>query len=115
MTDCTSTAKWVRRVKWTQTDGADREHAYIRDTFGSVDELEALGHEALRVAAEWRREIAERVPTPPTYKVFSFSHYGNDEKIASWVEHPWGLVRFGKGTSIVFLIKEQSSPGSYQG
>ena len=94
MTDCANTKpRWVHRIKWTQTDGIEREHAYIRDTFGSVDELEALGHEALQVAAEWRQEIAERIPTPPTYKAFAFSCNGRETKIASWVEHPWVLAR----------------------
>jgi hypothetical protein len=115
MTDCTNTKpKWVHRIKWTQTDGTEREHAYIRDTFGSSDELEALGHEALRVAAEWRQEIAERIPTPPTYKVFTFNYNGRDENIATWVEHPWALVRFGKGTSVAFLVKGPDAFGSYQ-
>jgi hypothetical protein len=115
MTDSASTKpRWVHRIKWTQTDGTEREHAYIRDTFGSVDELEAVGHEALQVAAEWRQEIAERVPTPPAHKVFSFYRYGGDTKIATWVEHPWALVRVGRGTSVAFLVKEQSNSGSFQ-
>jgi hypothetical protein len=46
--------------------------------------------------------------------VFVFSHYGSDTKIATWVEHPWALVRVGKGTSVVFLVKEQNAFGSYQ-
>jgi hypothetical protein len=114
MTDGASIAKRVRRSKWTQTDGTEREHAYIRDAFCSVDELEAVGHEALQVAAEWRKEIAERVPTPPAYKIFAFSRYGGDEKIATWVERPWAMTRFGNGTSVAFLVKEQNTPGSYQ-
>jgi hypothetical protein len=115
MTDCTSIAKWVRRNKWVELDGTEREGAYIRDTYNlGVDELEALGHEALHVAAEWRKEIAERVPTPPTHKVFTFSCYGSDAKIATWVEHPWALVRVGKGTSVAFLVKERSTLGAYE-
>jgi hypothetical protein len=115
MTDCTSIAKWIRRNKWVELDGTECEGAYIRDTHTlGVDELEALGHEALHVAAEWRKEIAERVPTPPTHKVFTFNHYGSDTKIATWVEHPWALVRIGKGTSVAFLVKEQNALGSYQ-
>lgn len=115
MTNQNSIAKWIRRNKWTELDGTEREGAYIRDTHNlGVDELEALGHEALRVAAEWRKEIAERVSTPPTHQVFIFNYHGNDAKIATWVEHPWALMRIGKGTSVIFLVKEQSALGSYQ-
>jgi hypothetical protein len=115
MTDCTSIAKWIRRNKRVELDGTEREEARVRDAYNlGVDELEALGHEALHVAAEWRKEIAERVPTPPAHKVFAFSHYGSDTKIATWVEHPWALVRIGKGTSVAFLVKEQNALGSYQ-
>jgi hypothetical protein len=114
MTDRTSTAKWVQRTKWAELDGTEREEARVHTYHLSVDELETLGHEALHVAAEWRQEIAERVPTPPTYKVFTFSRDDRDTKIATWVEHPWALVRIGKGTSVAFLVKEQRIPGSYQ-
>ena len=115
MTDCTNIAKWVRRHKWIELDGTEREKARVRDAYNlGIDELEALGHEALQVVAEWRKEIAERVPTPPTHKVFMFSCYGSDKKIAIWMEHPWALVRIGKGTSVAFLVKEQNALGSYQ-
>ena len=115
MTDCTSIAKWIRRNKWVERDGTEREGAYVRGTHNlGVDDLEALGHEALHVAAEWRKEIAERIPTPPTHKVFTFDRYGSDQKIATWVEHPWALVHIGKGTSVAFLVKEQNASGSYQ-
>jgi hypothetical protein len=114
MLDTNAKPKWVQRTKWTQIDGTEREHAYLRTDRFNVDELEALGHEVLRVAAEWRREIAECVPTLPTHRVFAFSHHGNDVKIATWVEHPWALVRLGTGTSVVFLVKEQNALGSYQ-
>jgi hypothetical protein len=111
----TSIAKWVQRTKWTELDGTEHEEARISRAYNlSADELEALGHEALHVAAEWRKVIAERVPTPPTHKVFTFSCNGRDTKIATWVEHPWALVRIGKGTSVVFLVKEQNTLGSYQ-
>jgi hypothetical protein len=114
MTDCTNIARWVQCNKRTELDGTEREGAQ-RDAYNlSADELEALGHEALRVAAEWRKEIAERVSTPPAHKVFAFSHYGSDTKIATWVEHPWALVHIGKGTAVVFLVKEQNAFGSYQ-
>ena len=119
MIDRASIAKWVRRNKWTELDGTERERAYVRDTYNlGVDELEALGHEALAVAAEWRKEIAERVPAPPTHKVFEFTggYYGNSTttKIASWVEHPWALIRVGNGTAVVFLVKELNNPGTFQ-
>jgi hypothetical protein len=114
MLDTNVKPKWVQRTKWTRTDGTEGEHAYLRTDRLNVDELEALGHEVLRVAAEWRKEIAERVPTLPTHKVFTFSLHGDDVKIATWVEHPWALVRVGKGTSVAFLAKEQNTPGSYQ-
>jgi hypothetical protein len=114
MLDTNAKPKWVQRTKWTQIDGTEREHAYLRAGGFNVDELEALGHEVLRVAAEWRQEIAERVPTPPTHKVFTFSHYGDDVKIATWLRLPWTLVRIGRGTSVAFLVKEQTTPGSYQ-
>jgi hypothetical protein len=114
-TNTTTNTKWVQRTKWTQIDGTEREEARINTYNLGVDELETLGHEVLRVAAEWRKEIAERVPTPPIHKVFGFSRYGgDDEKIATWVEHPWTLVRVGKGTSVAFLVKEQNTPGLYQ-
>ena len=114
MLDTNAKPKWVQRTKWTQIDGTEREHAYLRTDRLNVDELEALGHEVLRVAAAWRKEIAERVPTPPTHKVFTFSCYGSDAKIATWIEHPWALVPIGKGTSVAFLVKEQTAFGSYQ-
>jgi hypothetical protein len=114
MTDCTSIARWVQRTKWTELDGTEREKARVHAYNLSADELEALGHEALRVAAEWRKETTERVPTPATHRVFTFSCHGSDTKIATWVEHPWALVRIGKGTSVVFLVKEQNAFGSYQ-
>ena len=115
MTDCTSIAKWIWRNKWTTLDGTEHEEARVRDGCNlSPDELEALGHEALHIAAEWRKEIAERVPTPSTHKTFTFNCNGNDTKIATWVQYPWGLVRSGKGTAAVFLVKEQSALGSYQ-
>jgi hypothetical protein len=106
--------KWVQRTKWIQIDGTECEHAYLRTDRLNVDELEALGHEVLRVAAEWRKEIAERVPTLPIHKVFSFSRYGGDGKIATWVEHPWVLIRVGKGTSVAFLVKERNTLGTYE-
>jgi hypothetical protein len=117
MTDCASTKpRWVQRVKWTQLDGTEREKVRISAYNLDADELEALGHEALQVAAEWRKEITERVPAPPTYKVFAFTscYGGSDANIATWVEHPWALVRVGKGTSIAFLVKGPDRFGAYQ-
>ena len=106
--------QWVQRTRWTETDGTEQEKARVHAYNLGADELEALGHEALQVAAQWRQDIAERVPTPPAHKVFAFSCNGRDTKIATWVEHPWALVRFGNGTSVAFLVKEQNIPGSYQ-
>lgn len=118
MTDSTSTTKRIQRIKWAKLDGTAHEEAYICAEYHiGVDELEALGREALQVAAEWRKDIAERAPTPPTHKVFAFINYfgsASDTKIATWVEHPWALVRVGKGTSLAFLVKEGNTPGSYQ-
>ena len=111
MLDTNVKPKWVQRHKWNELDGTAHEKARIRDGYNlGVDELEALGHEALHVAAEWRQEIAERVPTPPTHQVFTFSCGYSDRKIATWVELPWALVRIGKGTSVVFLVKGKPSP-----
>lgn len=115
MLDTNLKPKWVQRHKWNELDGTAHEKARIRDGYNlGVDELEALGHEALHVAAEWRQEIAERVPTPPTYQVFTFSCGYSDRKIATWVEHPWALVRVGKGTSVVFLVKGHALNSSFQ-
>jgi hypothetical protein len=46
--------------------------------------------------------------------VFSFSRDGGDKNIATWIEHPWALVRIGKGTSVAFLVKEQNALGAYK-
>src|SRR5262249_31220014 len=47
-------------------------------------------------------------PGAPTFKTFDFiSQAGGRNRIASWVEHPWGLARHGTGTSPVFLVKEE--------
>jgi hypothetical protein len=109
-------AKWIQRNKWVELDGTEHEGAHVRHAYNlNPNELEALGHEALHVAAEWRKEIAERVPTPPTHQVFTFDcHSSGDRKIATWVEHPWALIRLGKGTSVAFLVKEHGLNGSYQ-
>jgi hypothetical protein len=115
MLDTNAKPKWVQRTKWVELDGAEREGVYVRTgNLSDADELEALGREALHVAAEWRREIAERVPTPPTYRVFTFDCQGRDREIATWLQHPWALVRIGKGTSVAFLVKERNTSGSYE-
>ena len=102
----------VQRTKWNTADGTEHEAAHVRGCSLNVDELEALGHEALRVAADWRKEIAERAPTPPAYKVFPFiGYYGGDKNIATWIERPWAFVRFGKGTSIAYLVKARETFG----
>ena len=36
------------------------------------------------------------------------------DEIATWVAHPWALVRVGKGTSVAFLVKGQDRLGAYQ-
>jgi len=40
--------------------------------------------------------------------VFDFTSWNSGrKKVASWIEHPWALVHFGKGTAIAFLVKEE--------
>ena len=113
MLDTNAKPKWVQRTKWTQIDGTEREHAYLRTDRFNVDELEALGHEVLRVAPVGGRKLRNAFQRYLPTRSY-VSHHGDDVKIATWVEHPWALVRVGKGTSVVFLVKEQNTPGSYQ-
>ena len=48
------------------------------------------------------------------HQVFTFSCGYSDRKIATWVERPWALVRVGKGTSVVFLVKEHALNSTFQ-
>ena len=91
------------------TDGHEEESIYLSGcSLKSPEEVEQLGHELLQAAVEWRADIETRGPPgPPAFKTFDFiSHLGGrSNRIASWVEHPWALVRMGRGTSIAFLVK----------
>src|SRR5262249_33073036 len=100
----------INRRKWIETDGT--EHEFINGGYANFDSPEAaeqFGRDLLQAAAEWRAEIEARGPSgAPAYKVFEFAKWtGGRERIASWVEHPWALVRFGGGTSIAFLVKAE--------
>ena len=92
------------------TDGHEEESIYLSGcSLKSPEEVEQLGHELLQAAVEWRADIETRGPPgPPAFKTFDFiSHLGGrSNRIASWVEHPWALIRHGGGTSIAFLVKE---------
>jgi hypothetical protein len=100
----------IRRTKHVHMDGREEEHLYISvHSLESPEEVEQLGHKLLQAALEWRTEIETRGPPgPPAFKTFDFVRYnGNGRtKIASWVEHPWALVRHGTGTSVAFLVQE---------
>src|SRR6516165_6562538 len=98
----------IERNRYVRTDGSEEESVYVSAyNLKSPDEVEQLGHDLLRAAVEWRAEIETRGPPgPPTFKTFDFIRYGGRNTIASWVEHPWALVRHGGGTSIAFLVKE---------
>jgi hypothetical protein len=67
MTDRANTKpKWVHRNKWTRTDGTECEGAYLRDTHNlGVDELEALGHEALRAQPSGGEKLPSACPRRP--------------------------------------------------
>ena len=98
----------ITRDKWIETDGT--EHEFINGgyaNFNNPEAAEQFGRDLLQAAAEWRAEIEARgLPGAPAYKVFEFAKWtGGRERIASWVEHPWALVRMGTGTSIAFLVK----------
>jgi hypothetical protein len=98
----------IARNKWIETDGT--EHEFINGGYANFDNPEAaeqFGRDLLQAAAEWRAEIEARGPPgAPAYKVFEFTKWtGGRVRIASWIEHPWALVRMGRGTSIAFLVK----------
>jgi len=106
----------IQRTKWTQTDGTKREH--IRVSVCILERPEAaeqLGRDLLRAAAEWRAEIEQYGPSgPPAFKTFTFNSCdgGSTTNIASWIEHPWALIRYGSGTAIAFLVKNMPLGGT---
>ena len=97
----------INRRKYINTDGTEHEFIFVQVSLDNPETTEQFGHDLLQAAAEWRAEIeARRLPGAPAYKVFEFAKWtGGRERIASWVEHPWALVRMGRGTSIAFLVK----------
>lgn len=106
----------ISRNKQVQTDGTEHEYIHVGySNYNSPEAAEQFGRDLLQAAAEWRAEIeARKPPGAPAYKVFEFtSCYGRRNRIASWVEHPWALVRFGGGTSIAFLVKAEAR-GSFK-
>ena len=105
----------IERRKWTERDGTEHEFIYVSNSLNTPEEAEQFGRDLLQAATEWRAEIEARGPPgPPAYKVFDFiSWAGGRNRIASWIEHPWALVRVGKGTSIAFLVKERDR-GDFQ-
>jgi hypothetical protein len=103
--------RWmIRRSRNVHIDGTEEEYIHLVNyALKSPKEVEQLGHELVQAALEWRAEIEKRGPPgPPPYKTFDFNSHsgGGPKKIASWVEHPWALVRDGGGTSIAFLVEE---------
>jgi len=100
----------IERNRHVYTDGGEEETIrVVAYNLKSPEEVEQLGHELLRAAVEWRAEIETRGPPgPPAFKTFDFiSWTGGRKRIASWVEHPWALVRRGGGASVAFLVQEQ--------
>jgi hypothetical protein len=97
----------ITRNKWVETDGTEHEFIRVGSSLNNPEATEQLGRDLLRAAAEWRAEIEARGPlAAPAYKVFEFASWiGGRNKVASWIECPWALVRFGGGTSIAFLVK----------
>jgi hypothetical protein len=99
----------VNRRKQIQTDGTEYEFIIVgAASLNNPEATEQLGRDLLQAAAEWRAEIETRgPPEAPAYKVFEFANWtgGRCNRVASWIEHPWALVRVGGGTSIAFLVK----------
>ena len=97
----------INRRKYINTDGTEHEFIFVQVSLDNPEMTEQFGRDLLQAAAEWRAEIEARGPSgEPAYKVFEFAKWtGGRERIASWVEHPWALVRMGRGTSIAFLVK----------
>jgi len=99
----------IERHKRINTDGTEHEYIHVGySNFDNPEVAEQLGRDLLQAAAEWRAELEARgAPGTPAYKVFEFAGWtgGGCNRIASWIEHPWALVRIGKGTSIAFLVK----------
>jgi hypothetical protein len=101
----------IQRRRHVRIDGSEDEYIFVSTcSFRSPEQVDVLAHDLLRAAGEWRTEIATRAPPgAPAFKTFDFiSWTGGRQKIASWLEHPWALARYGKGTSPVFLVKEAS-------
>jgi len=103
----------INRRRHIHTNGTEDEFIFVSESLNNPEATEQLGRDLLQAAAEWRAEIEARGPPgPPAYKVFEFvSWNGNRNRVASWIEHPWALVRFGKSKStvIVFLVKEEQT------
>jgi hypothetical protein len=100
----------IDRRRYIHTDGTEEEFISVSSRLDNPEATEQLGRNLLQAAVEWRREIETRGPPGvPAYKIFEFaSCYGGNRKVvASWIEHPWALVRLGKGTAIAFLVKEE--------
>jgi hypothetical protein len=97
----------INRRKYSNTDGTEHEYIFVQVSLDNPEVTEQFGRDLLQAAAEWRAEIEARGPPGAlAYKVFEFaSCTGGRNKVASWIERPWALVRFGGGTSIAFLVK----------
>ena len=96
----------IKRRKYIHTDGTEEEFIFVQVSLNNPETTEQLSRDLLQTAAEWRAEIEARgSPGAPVYKVFEFtSSTGGRHRVASWAEHPWALVRVGRGTSIAFLV-----------
>src|SRR5262245_54015588 len=107
----------IERRRYIHTDGTEDEFLFIgAASLNNPEAAEQFGRDLLQAAADWRAEIEARGPPGvPAYKVFEFAscYDGSRNRIASWVEHPWALVRLGKGTSIAFLVKAEAR-GSFK-
>jgi hypothetical protein len=102
----------TQRRKHVHTNGLEEEYIFISpDSLKSPGEVEQLGCELLQAAQEWRAEIEARGPPgPPAFKTFDFIRYNGNGRIevASWIKHPWALIRHGAGTAVAFLVKKES-------
>ena len=96
----------IKRRKYIHTDGTEEEFIFVQVSLNNPEATEQFGRDLLQAAAEWRAEIEARGPPGAlAYKVFEFTRWtGGCHRIASLIERPWALVRFGGGTSIAFLV-----------